>query len=503
MDGKRSHKITFHPVGAELAAARGSPLRDLLFEYGVEFPCGGQGRCRGCRVRVREGAVAANALQRERLSDREIAEGWRLACQCRLEGDLTLELRQWDAAILASDAAFTFTSQEGLGAAVDLGTTTLVAQLLDLESGHVLAVRTALNPQARYGADVMSRVQFAVAEDGRRPLEEIIRKQIGSLIHQLLVAARADPARLRKVTVVGNTVMHHLFCGIDPEPLSRYPFEPEHDGAQTFIAGELGWALEGDAPVWFLPCIGSFVGSDVLAGVVATGLLDSEPLVAFVDLGTNGEIVLGNRERMLCASTAAGPAFEGARISAGMRAATGAIWKVARQNGRIECEVLGSIPARGICGSGLVDAVATGLDLGRIHPTGRLNGSEPTWTLEAPVAVTQGDVRQLQLAKGAIAAGIRILLRRWGAAPEDVSRLLLAGAFGNYIDRASARRIGLLHFPPERVEAAGNTALLGAKLALFSDVGAYTAARARIQHVSLDTDPDFQEIFVEEMGFPE
>jgi uncharacterized 2Fe-2S/4Fe-4S cluster protein (DUF4445 family) len=499
------HTILLQPIGKELTAEAGTGLRDLLFEQGVEFPCGGHGRCRGCKVRVLQGSVPVNAAQREHLSAREIADGWRLACQCAVQEDLQLELRQWDAAILANDTPFVFTPQEGLGMAVDLGTTTLVAQLLDLASGHVLAVRTALNPQARYGGDVMSRVQFAVAEGGQRELEAIIRKQIGTLVRQLLHAADADEERLRKVVVVGNTVMHHLFCGVDLEPLSHYPFEPVEDGLHYFSAGDLGWSLPGEPIIQFLPCLGGFVGSDLLAGLLATGLHESEEFVGLVDLGTNGEIVLGNRERLLCASTAAGPAFEGARISMGMRAATGAIWKVAAHDGQMQCEVLGNVPPRGICGSGLVDAVAAALDLGWIKPTGRLANGGDALPIGPPVSLSQTDIRQLQLAKAAIAAGIRLLLARWGAVEQDLTRLYLAGAFGNYVDRTSARRIGLLDFPSERIQPVGNTALLGAKLALFSqngDGGCYPHLRTKVEHVSLSADPAFQEVYVEEMSFP-
>jgi len=247
------------------------------------------------------------------------------------------------------------------------------------------------------------------------------------------------------------------------------------------------------------------VGGDILAGILATRLEESDALVGLVDLGTNGEIVIGNRERLLCASTAAGPAFEGARISMGMRAATGAISVVTVERGAFNCHVLGSVPPRGICGSGLVDAVAAGLDLGLIQPSGRLSAGNGTLLLCPPVALTQNDIRELQLAKGAIAAGIRLLLARWGAAPKDLTRLYLAGAFGNYISRASARRIGLLRFPLEMVKPAGNTALLGAKLALFNqteDQFAYAPLRAKAEHVSLNTDPHFQDVFVEEMTFP-
>jgi len=299
--------------------------------------------------------------------------------------------------------------------------------------------------------------------------------------------------------------MHHLFCGVDLEPLSHYPFEPVNDGEMVFSPGDLGWDLGQTARVHFLPCLGGFVGSDVLAGVMATGLAESRELVGLVDLGTNGEIVIGNRDRMLCASTAAGPAFEGARISTGMRASTGAIYGVEARGGEPFVHVIGDVPPIGICGSGLVDAVAVGLDLDRILPSGRLARGLEGYRLAPSVSLTQTDIRQLQLAKGAISDGIRILLSQWGAQPDDLTRLYLAGAFGHYINRASARRIGLLDFDPEIIVPMGNTALLGAKLALFSEddeAAGYQNVRNRTEHVSLNTDPAFQDTYVEEMLFP-
>ena len=520
----------------------GTPLRDLLFEQGVEFPCGGQGRCRGCRIRVLKGKAEVNQAQQERLSGEEIAEGWRLACQCAVEGDLEIELRQWDAAILVDETPFAFRPRQGLGVAVDLGTTTLVAQLLDLATGRVLAVSTALNAQARYGADVMSRLHFAVLGGGQAQLEALIRQQIGALIEQLLFSAARQGAEIADIVVVGNTVMHHFFCGIAAEPLAHYPFEPTEGGLQTFRSSALGWKLVGDPRVRFLPCLGGFVGSDVLAGILAAKLPEHDDLVGLVDLGTNGEIVIGNKEGLVCASTAAGPAFEGAKISMGMRAATGAISQVTLSpplnpllneegskanpllneegskanpllteegtkgwcsHGRLHCRVIGGGTPRGLCGSGLVDAVAAGLELGVITASGRFANGEASWMLASPVTLTQNDIRELQLAKAAIAAGIKLLMQRKGAT--ELARLYLAGAFGNYIDRMSAQRIGLIDFPPETVEAAGNTALLGAKLALFSldsEGGSYAEVRRRIEHVALNADPSFQDVFVEELAFP-
>jgi uncharacterized 2Fe-2S/4Fe-4S cluster protein (DUF4445 family) len=502
----RTRRILLRPTGTELRATAGTALRDLLFEQGVEFPCGGQGRCRGCRVRVEEGTAEINDAQRERLTETELKNGWRLACQCSLIDDLVVELRQWDAAILADESPFAFEPRPGLGVAVDVGTTTLVAQLLDLATGQVMAVRTALNAQARYGADVMSRVEYACAEGQLLTLTQLIRNQVAGLIDQLVFSSKAAGDEIRDVVLVGNTVMHHLFGGLNVEPLSHYPFEPRDAGLQKFVARDLGWNLSPRATIRFLPCLGGFVGSDVLAGVLATRLSESEQLRALVDLGTNGEIVMGNSARLLCASTAAGPAFEGARISMGMRAATGAISQVTFENQHLACHVLGKAAPQGLCGSGLVDAVAAGLELEIIQPSGRFSGGRKEWLLAPPVLLTQGDIRELQLAKGAIAASFRILLARLGASLDDVKKLYLAGAFGNYISSSSAQRIGLIALPIEQVSPAGNTALLGAKLALFppaGEDGSYTRLRQKIQHVPLNADPQFQEMYVEGLAFPQ
>lgn len=494
-------RIELLPLGRTLELPVGEPLEGVLFEQGVEFPCGGWGKCKGCRVKVLRGELDVTLADEQRLGAALIAEGWRLACQAKVRGDLVLELAQWEASILSDETAFAFTPREGLGVAVDLGTTTVAAQLLDLRTGNVLAVRTALNSQARHGADLVTRLEFALRE-GVAPLSSLVREQIASMIREML-EARTDAGSLRDVVLVGNSVMHHLFCGLDITPLAFDPFELREGGLQVFSPGELGWDLAPGASVRFLPCLGSFVGSDLLAGILATNLHESAEPVALVDLGTNGEIVLGNRDRILCCSTAAGPAFEGARISMGMRAATGAISAVAVQDGQLKCQVIGGERPRGLCGSGLVDAVAACLELGSVLPSGRM--MSPGVTLSGPVVLSPGDVRELQLAKGSIAAGIELLCERWGITLDDLQAVHLAGAFGNYINRTSARRIGLLKFPLEKIHPVGNSALLGAKMALFHlpDNGkAYDPVLSRIRHVSLNEHPLFQDIYADNMGFP-
>ncbi|HWQ92967.1 MAG TPA: 2Fe-2S iron-sulfur cluster-binding protein, partial [Clostridia bacterium] len=227
------------PLDQTLQIQRGTELQDVLFEHGVEFPCGGRGRCKGCRIRIVSGSLAITVEDRRKLTAAELQQGWRLACRARAEQDLTIELAQWETPILSDDTGFDFIPRPGLGVAIDLGTTTIVAQLVDLQNGHVLAVRSALNAQARHGADIMSRIEFAMAGDGQKALQNLVRRQIGELLCELVGAARAT--QVVRVVLVGNTAMHHLFSGISVEPLSHFPFEPAAPGLQFFNARGIGW----------------------------------------------------------------------------------------------------------------------------------------------------------------------------------------------------------------------------------------------------------------------
>jgi uncharacterized 2Fe-2S/4Fe-4S cluster protein (DUF4445 family) len=499
-----SIRITLLPLGHDIVVKRGTPLQDVLFPFGVEFPCGGNAVCESCKVKVISGSLAMTPEQENILSRKEAEQGWRLACRCKAEGDITLEIAQWEAQILADESRFEFKPREGFGIAIDLGTTTVAAQLLDLKSGNVLAVETGLNAQGRHGADVMSRISYAVTEQGQPELESLIRRQLEEMITSLLRSAGVKGNEVIDVTIVGNTVMHHLFSGLDVGPLSMYPFDSPHLDQQRFSASQLGWTDISAAAVSFLPAMGSFVGSDILAGILATNIHKSEDLVGLIDLGTNGEIVIGNKDKLLYCSTAAGPAFEGSCISMGMRATTGAISQVSVEKGLLQCRVLGNVPARGICGSGLVDSIAAGLATRGILEDGRIVSENGIFEVSPPVVLTQGDIRELQVAKAAIAAGVKILTENLGASLDDLTRIYLAGAFGNYIDRANASRIGLLPVPAERITPTGNSALLGAKLALFDrTLDSLAAIRNISTHVPLNLDKRFQDVFVEEMMFPE
>ena len=465
----------------ELHPGAGRTLAGQLFAAGVEFPCGGQSACGGCRVRVVSGDVPVTEAMRGALSAGELREGWRLACCATASASVAVEVEQWSLRALADNTSVPIEPRAGRGAAIDLGTTTLVVQVVDLASGEVLRVETEINPQARHGADVMSRLQY----DLRRPgeLGRSVRQALGRMLG-------GEP--LREILVAGNTAMHHLFCGLDVGPLTHAPFQSPTLEARRFDAADLGWP----GPAGFLPCLGGFVGSDLLCGIVATRLDERTQPCALFDIGTNGEVVVGSERGILCASTAAGPALEGGRIGAGMRAGAGAIDAIQVRGGGLDCHVIGGGAARGICGSGLVDAVACGLRLGLIGASGRLAGAGNRIPLAGGVVLTQGDIRELQLAKGAMAAGLSLL------AGGGVEKLFLAGAFGNYIRQASARAIGLLPCDVA-VEPVGNSSLRGASTLLLAPSTRQARLRriaALARHVELSSDPGFQSRFAERMA---
>lgn len=485
------------PLGKELRVQDGTPLTDVLHSFGVEFPCGGKGICGRCRVRVLEGVIPADPFHREKLRKLEpdlpgTGQGvWRLACLSKCTSDLVLEVGQFDTIIQADETPFEFEPARGLGIAFDLGTTTLVGQLLDLESGKIMAVETAMNPQKRYGSDLISRLEAFLAGHGPE-LTSMIRKVMGEMAVRLMKGRGRKPER---IAIVGNTVMHHFFSGLDASPLASYPFDSPHLGMFSMKAIDLGWDLDCDR-IDFYPSIGSFVGSDILAGILATGMHRKESMSVLVDLGTNGEIVVGNRDRLLCASTAAGPAFEGARISQGMQAVTGAISSIHPEESGWHCRVVGNTDARGICGSGLIDAVMILRRQGLIGEFGEILSGEDRIELTPGVKLTQRDIQEFQLAKAAVAAGIEILLAAAGIPAGAVEDVYIAGGFGNYINPEHVTGIGMLDFPVERIRKLGNTALMGSKMFLFESCKDPEKILSKCRHVNLEGDPRFQDIFI-------
>jgi len=417
------------------------------------------------------------------------------------------------------------------GLAIDIGTTSVVTTLIELESGEQLASVSSLNPQAIFGGDLMSRIAFA--QFNPTNLRKLQTRIVGLLNQHVAEVCRTSgvlPKWIYKAVVVGNTCMHHLLLGIDPSHVGLAPYAPVMRHAAVLPARDLPLKIAPEARVCLLPLVAGFVGADAVAVALATRLADSPALRVAVDIGTNGEVLLGSRERLLACSAPAGPALEGAQIRHGMRGAQGAIDKVTIDHD-VHIHTIGETPALGICGSGLIDLLAGLLDAGVIDWTGliqveardslppalrgrvAMRGEERVFVVLRPgeagaraeIVLTQDDVRQVQLAKGAIASGIAMLLHVAAVPLERVEELMLAGGFGNYLSILSAIRIGLIPaLPFGRVRYVGNAASLGAQLCLLSEAERARAdtIASRIEHVSLAAHPDFEQIFVDAMNFP-
>ncbi|HSO87583.1 MAG TPA: ASKHA domain-containing protein [Draconibacterium sp.] len=488
-------KITLQPFGKTISVNSGTPLIDVLHEFGVEFPCGGKGTCGSCKVKLLKGELKIDSVQQQKIDRLKLDNDWRLACFCKAESDITLEISQFENIILADNSTFDFTPQPGYGIAIDLGTTTVVVQLVNLGNGHVLDSVSDVNPQVKYGGDLISRIQSCL--DGNfEDLQDLIRSKIWKMVHSIL---KSHPVDVSKVALVGNTVMHHIFSGLPVNSLSFYPFHSPDLGTQKFTPAEIKWELPEKTKILFYPSIGSFVGSDILAGIAATKMVEREEFSVLIDLGTNGEIVVGNCNNIICASTAAGPAFEGAKISQGMRATTGAISSVNFVNGELKTHVIGNTTAKGICGSGLIDTMAILLNREEIGMFGEINSGEDKVKLTKQVSITQQDIREFQLAKAAIAAGIQILLNLLKITYVEIDQVFIAGGFGNFLNIKNVIRTGLIECEEEKIVKLGNTALIGAKMFLFKDDEFIQKILLKTKHVNLEGDPNFQDIYIEKM----
>ena len=424
------------------------------------------------------------------------------------------------------------TTEHKYGMAFDIGTTSIVGSLLDLDTGEQLASVGEINPQSVYGGDLMSRLAFAQFDLGNlRKLRARAIQAISGQIKEACEKADITPEHIYKVVVVGNTAMHHIFLGIDPTYIGLAPYSPSIRDAVEMPARDLMLKTIPNATVCLLPIVAGFVGADAMGAILATRIFESEEIRALVDIGTNGEVIMGHKGKLMACSAPAGPALEGAQIKHGMRGAIGAIEKVHIDDDVI-CETIGNAPATGICGSGLIDAAANMLKSGVLQSSGRLrdkddeilapalaarlsgSGGKAEFVLvyaeesgkDEDITLTQEDIRQLQLAKGAIFSGILMLQRIMEVSDEDLAELQLAGGFGNYINTASAVAIHLLTpLPLEKITYVGNAALMGAEMALISETERKRAdiLAKEIEHVSLAARMDFQDIFIEAMGFPE
>lgn len=470
-----AYTVTFLPEGKQIAVSGGTLLEaQIAAGLRPDAPCGGRGTCGKCKAEL-EGTEV-------------------LACQTMVDRDMTVTLKdEAEARILSTGAAVDVrpdgTDQYAL--AFDIGTTTVVAYLLDGRTGQRMDSASCMNPQGQYGADVISRIQ-EVLHNGPGEISACIRKALMELTRELSERNAVPMEALTTAAIVGNTAMHHLLLGIDPKPLVTPPYMPAVCEAMEY------------GGVRILPNIAGFVGGDTVGCMVSTRFDRQEALTLLIDIGTNGEMVLGDQNRRIACSTAAGPAFEGAKISCGMRGTAGAVDHVWLEGEEIRFHVIGEGEPAGLCGSGLLDLVAVLLDRGILDESGRLEGA--VFTLCKNVTLTQKDIREVQLAKAAIRAGIELLAKAMNARLEDIRRVCLAGAFGNYMDPKSACRIGMI--PPvllERIVPIGNAAGEGAKLcALSREEFEYSKQLANsTEFLELASLPDFQDCYVDALEFGE
>lgn len=495
---------------------------------GIETPCGGKGTCGKCKVTVTKPYY------------KDV-----LACQTKICDGMEIIVGRKESTGTKEDSMVVLTNGENVSekfnehvnrnvedtlAACDIGTTTVVCYLIDKETGQIISTRSGANPQRSFGADVLSRIDAAARADDNDKANgglQMMQTQIVSLLNGWISEMLMECGRTKvsRFSVAGNTVMCHLLMGISPEKLGKAPFMPDEYFGRVFNPLDIG--LENCQAMIIFPAVSGFVGGDITAGMMET--VNCNELTLYLDIGTNGEMALGKGDRYVCCATAAGPAFEGAQIELGMPASKGAVDKVWLEGRRIKYSVIGNDRPVGLCGSGLIDALAVLLKAGIIDENGTIlsgqelpilfrsyvfevEAEETAQSTERSLAVhiapgvyiTQEDIRKLQLAKGAIAAGIEVLFKEYGCKPCDLDILTFAGGFGNYIDKASAAAIGL--FPQELLDKAkevGNAAGNGAVSAALSQEAWERALEisGNMRYIELASYPHFNEMYVEHMNF--
>ncbi|WP_242826077.1 ASKHA domain-containing protein [Desulfurispora thermophila] len=606
--------VEFEPVGRRVEVEPGRTVlqaaRDVLSldAGGVNAPCGGKGLCGRCRVRLVQGELSPpGELERRMLGPRELADGYRLACQALILGPVKVEIppetlagrqslqvagtaeeialepviKRYHIPLQATTVDFPFStwqqvevylrqnygmedisidsvlfsqvetlagndhltvslrgreiinafwtagSRKPLGLAVDLGTTKMAGFLLDLETGSTLAADGILNPQIAYGEDVMSRLAYALegAEQYSR-ITRVLVEGLDRLLQTLCSQAGARPEDVEEAVIVGNTAMHHLLLGLPVGQLARSPYVPALTLPLEVKARQLGLGMAGGAVVYLVPAVAGFVGGDHVAMILSSRIQEAPGVTLGLDIGTNTEIVLARSGEMISCSCASGPAFEGAHIQQGMRAIDGAVSKVSVTSGgrEVHCETIGGKAPVGICGSGILDAVAGLYRAGVISASGRLDTGHPRvrWSSDRKTAeyvlvpagengagrdivVTQKDISEIQLAKAAIAAGIQVLLAQTGLQYTDIDRVVVAGAFGTHLQLESAIAIGMLpHLPLQRYQQVGNAAGAGARMILLSAAERRRAVEIarNIKYIELAARAEFNSIYLSQIRFP-
>ncbi len=528
-------KIKIGDTGRDIECQEGTNLLEALVGAGVfvDNPCNGKGICGKCKIRVLSGGVSEMTASEERLlKPEEIESGIRLSCMAEVYGTVEVELLQKERKheVLTKGYLTEFERDlfdGGYGIVIDIGTTTVVTALIDLKTGEEAANASMINAQKRYGLDVLTRItyEYEHPESGVRELQEAIVNSINAMIEEVCQEAGADRRDIREIDVAANCTMMHMLLGVDARSIGKSPYKPEFTKARKLSAKEIGIEAAGDTKLYCLPQVSAYIGADIVAGAYVCELQKERGNVLFIDIGTNGEIVLAAEGKLLCCSCAAGPALEGMNISSGMRAAEGAIEDVEITEQGIRLTVIGGQEPVGLCGSGILAVVKELLRTGIVKKTGvfvkkeklseqdyrypmiRMNGTKREFILceEPTLLVTQSDVRQVQLAKGAILSGFTALLKKAGISMEDLDEVMIAGQFGAHLPAESLVGTGIL---PREVEGklvyVGNSSKTGAYMALMSGKvkREIELLAEKMEYMELAETENYERIFTDSMIFP-
>lgn len=522
--------------GRKISCAHGANLMQVLLDAGafLENPCNGTGVCGKCRVRITEGSVSPLQDNERRLLTPEALEsGVRLSCMTQVLGDLDVELLGQDRKhkVLTSGYLPPFQKDSfsgGYGVAVDIGTTTVAAALVNLKTGEELAQVSRVNAQKRFGLDVLTRItyEYKHPETGAAELQKAIVDSLNTMIQEACEAAEIQSEEINFITIAANCTMTHMLLGVDARPIGRAPYHPPFLEAQTLPAADIGLLAGDGATLYCLPQVSAYIGADIAAGAYVCGLEQETGNVLFIDIGTNGEIVLSCGGRLLSCSCAAGPALEGANISCGMRADDGAIESLSITEEDVTMQVIGGGQAVGLCGSGILSAVKELLRTGLVKSSGAFikpetldeasplrqrllaQGTKREFLLQnhPDLRITQDDVRQVQLAKGAILSGFMALLNRAGLDMKELDKVLIAGQFGAHLPADSLVGIGIL---PREVEDklvyVGNSSKTGAYMALLSSAVRQEIEELakRMEYMELAESEGYEMLFAKSMKFPQ
>ena len=521
-------KISIIKGGREqsISAAKGNNLLSILIDSGiyVSAPCAGRGLCGKCKIQMLQGVTKATTEDKKFFSEEELKAGYRLSCLSLPDEDCRVRLCQDDEEDFDVVAEYNYDKQDKASStvmvakennqkiydiAIDIGTTTIAISLVETLNNKIENVVTTVNHQRKYGADVVSRIQASI--DGmKQELQSTIRRDLADGIKRLADEAEINLSQIQNIVIAANTTMIHLLMGYPCDTLGVAPFTPyEIEEINSNFQELFGDAL--DIGVTILPGISTYVGADIVAGLMACGFDKSEKINVFVDLGTNGEMAIGNKDKILVTSTAAGPAFEDGNITCGIGSIKGAICHVDIENGKAECQTIGDAPMTGICGTGIIESTYELLKAGLLDETGMLADEyfETGYELgTAPdgkqIVYTQEDIREIQLAKSAIRAGLETLIRRYGVDYQRIDKLYLAGGFGYRMNIEKAIGIGL--FPEElkdKIVPVGNSSLNGAALYLISEKQKQSARNIvnTAEEISLAMDDDFNQFYMDYMFF--